>query len=71
MCHAEISDSDGGDGGDESKERMLHYGMTKADFDWVQSTWSLIQQELAGRRGHELNVRNVLSYCTSSTRINV
>lgn len=63
MCHAEISDDDGNsDGGDELTERMLHYGMTKADFDWVQSTWSLIQQELASRRGHELNVSNFLSH---------
>jgi hypothetical protein len=40
-----------------AEERDNHFGMTKDDFEWIQRSKLRIQDELAARRGRNINVR--------------
>lgn len=42
------------------EERKEHFGMTKADFEWIQHSKTLILDEIAARRGRNVNVRSLL-----------
>lgn len=44
-----------------AEERKEHFGMTKADFEWIQHSKTLILDEIAARRGHNINVRSLFS----------
>ncbi len=47
---------------DEAEERRSHFGMTKTDFEWIQRSKTLIQNEMSNRRGRNVNVRCLANF---------